>query len=722
VTITYTANEVVGAFEGVSPDFIGVLYKGEEAVKEFNFSTYLDPIEGTIADGGIKGGISGLEYDTDYTLVITKAQFWNGFTADWTYNYVYSKDVEVKSATINIPAPPAVVLNAPTFNIPEGTQDEPSILPLGETLKVNFTADNLEANGIIADNVKVKVTVLVSGDLPDAVMGMGSTTAHRVMGERYYIPLGETDFPVALKGGYVYQNVAIMTAELVKDTTTLEGVPVEEVVATYAGAPIQHHWVALRPDPEIAYVYTDLTDDMFHNWSTTDATAEITASVPDVANFENNIGKEVGAGGVVYGTGTVYYQSYAQLADYDVMKIERASAEGGTPRLLFGRLTDNGGEYIEINSAESEYVTASEDGLTWIIDLNKIEENKEGLANLNVIKSSWGGPVTITSVQLGKAAYEYVEIALDVERMATQGYTAQTEEVDLTEAKNYLGVEEITYDMLRIVNPDGTEISDYAPFDGWFNAEGVAEKWGANTKVCVKFFQAIPDGKFEICDMNKADEVGATYNVKWALVANDKKVFYNIGVTFIEAPAYKPEIVKTIDIAHVEKAETAYCEEEAAPTFDVAEVCTALGIDDISKAEAYIVNVTTGNFVKNTTDGWRDANGDAAPWGDAANGFCLKLNNPASGEFDYTGAHDANFQIGDTYVAQWGLVANEKAVVLKVTVTFAENPATAITSLSADNADIEAVYTIGGAQLQGLQKGMNIVKYANGTIKKVFVK
>ena len=48
--------------------------------------------------------------------------------------------------------------------------------------------------------------------------------------------------------------------------------------------------------------------------------------------------------------------------------------------------------------------------------------------------------------------------------------------------------------------------------------------------------------------------------------------------------------------------------------------------------------------------------------------------------------------------------------------------ATGIASLAAAEGDIEAVYTIGGVQQQNLQKGLNIVKYANGTVKKVFVK
>lgn len=132
--------------------------------------------------------------------------------------------------------------------------------------------------------------------------------------------------------------------------------------------------------------------------------------------------------------------------------------------------------------------------------------------------------------------------------------------------------------------------------------------------------------------MNGADEVGKTYTVKYGLKANDKMAIFVINVTFIEKQEhiYKPEIVKTIEISHLEKAATAYCEEEPAPTFDVAEVCAALGIANMSEAKAYIVNLTDGNFVENTgsIDGWRNADGDAAPWAQSANGFCLKLNNP----------------------------------------------------------------------------------------------
>lgn len=260
-------------------------------------------------------------------------------------------------------------------------------------------------------------------------------------------------------------------------------------------------------------------------------------------------------------------------------------------------------------------------------------------------------------------------VTLDVERYVGLGYAATTAEVDFTEAKAFLGVDEITTDILRIVNPDGTLISDYSPYDGWFNAEGVAETWGANTKVCVKFFQALENGEYEICDMNGADELGATYSVKWALVANDKQVTYTINVKFVEAPIYAPEIISTIDVPVTVKPATVY--EGATVEFPAADVASALGLESIDDADQYIVNVTDGNFVVNSTDGWRNAEGDAANWGSGDGMVCVKINDPASGMVDYIGAIDETYAEGATFTAKWGFVNSEdKAVVLNINITF----------------------------------------------------
>ena len=361
----------------------------------------------------------------------------------------------------------------------------------------------------------------------------------------------------------------------------------------------------------------------------------------------------------------------------------------------------------------------TEDGVTYYNLLNNVEGGKYINGNTRIDRK-----VTLIASPKDAALWtiaKYGEFAMsvNVERpIYPNQYQPQYAAIDVEAIKALLGVDELTQEKvsLSIINPDGSEVTNYASYDGWFGKDGSAQNWGENAFVCVKMFEALPDGQFFLCHMNgptTEDKV----RVKWAFKANDKTVFYTVNVTFVEyvEPAYKPEIVKTIDIAHTELPETAYSEAEPAPTFDVAEVCSALGITDISEAKAYIVNVTTGNFVENSTDGWRNADGDAALWGECTNGFCVKLDNPASGEFNYTGAHDANFKEGDTYVAQWGIVANDKAVLLKVNVTFSIS--VGINGLGADLSKA-TIYDLNGRKLNKVQKGG--IYIING--KKVTVK
>lgn len=349
-----------------------------------------------------------------------------------------------------------------------------------------------------------------------------------------------------------------------------------------------------------------------------------------------------------------------------------------------------------------------EDGVVYYNFKNNVEGGRFLNGNKNIDKK-----VTLITTAGANAQWtieKYVakttlDLAVDVVRpIYPNQYQDQYASIDVEAVKKFLGVETLTAEnvSLSIINPDGTEITDYAGYDGWFGKDGSAQNWGDNAFICVKMFEALTDGQFFLCHMNgptTEDQV----SVKWAFKANGKTVIYTVNVTFEEyvEPSYKPEIIKTIDIAHTEMPETAYSEAEPAPKFDVAEVCNALGIADISEAKAYIVNVTTGNFVENSTDGWRNADGDAAPWGECTNGFCVKLDNPASGEFNYTGAHDANFKEGDTYLAQWGLVANEKAVLLKVNVTFSAS--VGIRDMQLDGK--AEIYDLNGRKVSKIQRG-----------------
>ncbi|MDE6000656.1 MAG: DUF4859 domain-containing protein, partial [Bacteroidaceae bacterium] len=441
---------------------------------------------------------------------------------------------------------------------------------------------------------------------------------------------------------------------------------------------IDAYKASFEPEPELAWV--DLTDDMYHEWTGVDANAEITSNAPA---FEKNIGNEVGGGTTVYGNGSVAAKTYAALADYKALKVTRSNETGGVPRLLFGRSEDNSSDFIEIADVQSPYIKATEDdGLTWIIDLDKIKAEKDGLANLNVIKVSWGGAATITSIQLGKVAEEEVpEIAISVERIVNQGYAAQTESIDFTEVAELLGVDAITEDMLRVVEADGTLNSDIAKYDGWFNKDGYAQTWGDNSFVCVKLFQAIEDGKYEICDMNNP-QVDDEVTAKWAVVNGEKTVYINVNVKFIKKPVVGPtfdELNKLGDDVVVSfTSECGKSYEGLSGNVDMTDILETLGADFIYEVDIYAVQSDgslDNNYKLGTTDGWRNADGDWQNWGADAR-FYVKVNfSAAENQIYEVGGMDGQNTEPAEYTATFAFVkkGTRDAVVLKVTLTYDNN-------------------------------------------------
>lgn len=289
---------------------------------------------------------------------------------------------------------------------------------------------------------------------------------------------------------------------------------------------------------------------------------------------------------------------------------------------------------------------------------------------------------------------ETLEIALDVERVVGQGYTADVANVDFSEAKEFLGVEEVTEDMLYFVNPDGTEM-DYATYsvspqpdftyDGWCDADGAAAQWGATTAICVKFFQAIPDGVFSICDMNGADEVGKTYTVKWALKANDKAVVYSINVTFIAAPVTDLTF-DDLEVAATEeldvKSELGAAYEGLTATVDIDNILATLEVEslgDVTIAAVQPDGTLDLNYKLGTTDGWRDADGTWKSWVDdleAAPYFYVKADFASEPQLYQIGGYPGHTDEAAKFTAPYVFVVNgtAKAYLLNVNLIYGEGP------------------------------------------------
>jgi len=368
--------------------------------------------------------------------------------------------------------------------------------------------------------------------------------------------------------------------------------------------------------------------------------------------------------------------AFAGDAYNGIVVMNKAAGEGWSLTKDGDNAVMREGEYSWIIGANADGFTLKEPGT----DYNCINQASGSTGPLGFWNSGNAPTDNGSTFRVTEVVEETVKtFAINVDREVGMGYTPTIATVaadDLEAAKQFLGVSELTTDMLDIVNPDGTVVFDYATYDGWFNAEGVATTWGENTAVCVKFFQALPDGAFEICDMNGADQVDKTYKVIWEFQANGKAAWFEVYVTFVAAPAPELEIVKTIEGGSIEYAssEKSYTEKSIVLTDDqVAEILAALEIESLDQATAYGWNPTTQELVANFAgyDGWRKADGDFANWsGDATAPACLKY---TDGKTYLT--YNINGIEAQTIKVYWAIGTAAKAVLVEFSFIYTSDAA-----------------------------------------------
>ena len=128
----------------------------------------------------------------------------------------------------------------------------------------------------------------------------------------------------------------------------------------------------------------ELTKDMFYTWDGYGADA----SSISTANVDFNLGTTLGGGGVVCGTGTVSYLTYADLTGCSKMLFE------GTPglglRVLMNRQESDQGPLVEKNPKIGDDGKAE-------LDLTEL-----AYVHINAIKVAWGAEGQVTSIKMVK--------------------------------------------------------------------------------------------------------------------------------------------------------------------------------------------------------------------------------------------------------------------------------------------------------------------------------
>ena len=243
-----------------------------------------------------------------------------------------------------------------------------------------------------------------------------------------------------------------------------------------------------------------------------------------------------------------------------------------------------------------------------------------------------------------------------------------------------------------------------------------------------------------------------------------------------------PELQKTIDVeAYMSLAITNQEYTKTVSKVDVADICATLGINDISEAVMHPLSPNDSYCDHmETFDWWRDADGEFTLYGggwDAIFGrnaypavYCIKTNAAADSvtyyfydywteyvpeeEGDVEGGtitrapktsynsiiwdwtnedgsvtqYKRNYRVdeGKDYQSRVMYVANGKSVIVRATLHFVSieeyNNIMSIEETTAAKAEAIAYYSISGTRQSSLQKGINIVRYADGTARKVWVK
>lgn len=200
---------------------------------------------------------------------------------------------------------------------------------------------------------------------------------------------------------------------------------------------------------------------------------------------------------------------------------------------------------IQAQDAENTY-TAMDITSDWkqgevSIDLTTLDGYSNSvlqyLLTIESTAASGNGTTQISKVVLQGASteptFQATSTDVNISREAGQGSTPQTEYYDFTEAKQFLGVDELKAYMFDIIKPDNVVELDYAQYGGWFDANGnptTEADLGDNPGVCVKFNDALNGGAYTISDKNC--EAGQTINLKWELQSNMKAYHFNFHITF----------------------------------------------------------------------------------------------------------------------------------------------------------------------------------------------
>lgn len=416
----------------------------------------------------------------------------------------------------------------------------------------------------------------------------------------------------------------------------------------------------------------------FKTWTNVDIDAEPTATAGCTVAF----GEEVAAGATIYGDVNVYNLNYADISDAEYLRIK--GTPGAPLRVLINRVTNNNpSDGIEINPV------IGDDG-TVLVDLSDYE-----YVHLNAVKLNWGAPsCIIDAIGLIKGGVDYY--------IAGSGDMVTSAESALADASA------TRIDVTGLTNDEPITLTSANP-NCLFIASDAA-KLANTTNVLV----ADEEGGYVCADLS----LDAAYPFKAPFdfvttMATVKKSVTEIGFATFVSPysVAVPDGCEAYKIVSVDDADVLQCEPVEQIVANEPVLLVGEGVHQFT-ANSVAVSANTGTLVSGLLNGSYEATTASA------NSYVLQ--NQSGVTAFYRVAEDGKQQVVP-FTAYLTLPAAAGANVRMLSIDLGSD-ATAIENVPSSVATVVAVYDLSGRSVEGLQRGINLVKMSDGTVKKVVVK
>jgi hypothetical protein len=280
-------------------------------------------------------------------------------------------------------------------------------------------------------------------------------------------------------------------------------------------------------------------------------------------------------------------------------------------------------------------------------------------------------------INISKTLYDGTSLEIDLDKIAKLfGITKEellkgiAEESGAPEVKGF-AIEGTTH-------ADNAKASTTnSPWGHWWDATGNVTTWGETAMIFCEF--DTENGIFNIGQYPAHLTDGQTLKVIECLKYNEKRAAVVINVNAKTPGKITAPVVSTQDLTISVLAKTVYDADSL--QFDLTKVKADLGITSMDGVKFLGIN-EDGSYNQETVTGngfWYDMKGFVGEWGDNASVYTNYGDFGAS--YISIGQYPGHLKAGDTYTISYGIMANNKIVMLKIKINVKEyqDPETAPT-------------------------------------------